>query len=197
MLMVSLFACLSRCRPIGTVALREIRKYQKGYGLLLRQLPFQRLVREIAQDFKNDLRFQTQALMALQEASEAYLIKMFEDANLCAVHAKRVTIMPRDIQLARRILGEKYTESTATANHNAEIERKKEQKQKAEMKEREAAKAIRDAKKAAKESARAKKNQNSDSTEEDESENEEAEKAVTASPAPAEAPEQVDEPVET
>ena len=95
-----------RYRP-GTVALREIRRFQKSTELLIRKLPFQRLVREIAQDFKTDLRFQSSAVMALQEASEAYLVGLFEDTNLCAIHAKRVTIMPKDIQLARRIRGER------------------------------------------------------------------------------------------
>ncbi|EGT58309.1 hypothetical protein CAEBREN_11605 [Caenorhabditis brenneri] len=95
-----------RYRP-GTVALREIRRYQKSTELLIRKLPFQRLVREIAQDFKTDLRFQSSAVMALQEAAEAYLVGLFEDTNLCAIHAKRVTIMPKDIQLARRIRGER------------------------------------------------------------------------------------------
>jgi histone H3 len=76
-----------RYRP-GTVALREIRKYQKSTELLLRKLPFQRLVREISQEFKNDLRFQSTALLALQEATEAYLVGLFEDTNLCAIHAK-------------------------------------------------------------------------------------------------------------
>ena len=90
----------------GTVALREIRRYQKTMELLIRKLPFNRLVREITQDFKTDLRFQTQAIGALQEAAEAYLVGLFEDTNLCAIHAKRVTIMPKDIQLARRIQGE-------------------------------------------------------------------------------------------
>ncbi|MFG1588191.1 hypothetical protein ACDT12_12915 [Staphylococcus aureus] len=80
-----------------------MRRYQKSTELLIRKLPFQRLVREIAQDFKTDLRFQSSAVMALQEASEAYLVGLFEDTNLCAIHAKRVTIMPKDIQLARRI----------------------------------------------------------------------------------------------
>ncbi|XP_052276766.1 uncharacterized protein LOC127875998 [Dreissena polymorpha] len=69
-----------RYRP-GTVALREIRRYQKSTELLIRKLPFQRLVREIAQDFKTDLRFQSSAVMALQEASEAYLVGLFEDTN--------------------------------------------------------------------------------------------------------------------
>jgi histone H3 len=73
-----------RYRP-GTVALREIRKYQKSTELLIRKLPFQRLVREIAQDFKTDLRFQSSAVMALQEASEAYLVSLFEDTNLAAI----------------------------------------------------------------------------------------------------------------
>ena len=97
-----------RYRP-GTVALREICRYQKSTELLIRvrKLPFQRLVREIAQDFKTDLRFQSSAVLALQEASEAYLVGLFEDTNLCAIHAKRVTIMPKDIQLARRIRGER------------------------------------------------------------------------------------------
>jgi histone H3 len=95
-----------RYRP-GTVALREIRKYQKSTDLLIRKLPFQRLVREIAQDFKSDLRFQSQAVLAIQEAAEAYLVGLFEDTNLCALHAKRVTIMPKDMQLARRIRGER------------------------------------------------------------------------------------------
>ena len=91
----------------GTVALREIRRYQKSTELLIRKLPFQRLVREIAQDYKTDLRFQSSAVMALQEATEAYLVGLFEDTNLCAIHAKRVTIMPKDVQLARRIRGER------------------------------------------------------------------------------------------
>ncbi|XP_068963448.1 histone H3.3A-like [Petaurus breviceps papuanus] len=88
-----------RYRP-GTVALREIRRYQKSTELLI-------LVREIAQDVKTDLRFQSAAIGALQEASEAYLVGLFEDTNLCAIHSKRVTIMPKDIQLARRIREER------------------------------------------------------------------------------------------
>ena len=123
-----------RFRP-GTVALREIRRYQKSTELLIRRLPFQRLFREIAQEFKADLRFQSSAVQAIQEAAEAYLVNLFEgmpsrvflfpacrahalvllrcfplclsDTNLCAIHAKRVTIMPKDIQLARRIRGER------------------------------------------------------------------------------------------
>ena len=96
-----------RYRP-GTVALREMRRYQKSTELLLRKLPFQRLVRELAQDLgKMAIRFQSGAIMALQEASEAYLVGLLEDANLCTVHAKQVTIMPKDIQLARRIRGER------------------------------------------------------------------------------------------
>ena len=95
-----------RYRP-GTVALREIRKYQKTTALLIHKHPFQRLVREIAQVLRHDLRFQSAAVMALQEASEAYLVRLFEDTNLCAIHAKRVTIMPKDMQLARRIGGKK------------------------------------------------------------------------------------------
>ena len=95
-----------RFRP-GTLALKEIRRYQKSTELLIKKLPFQRLVREISQDFKTEMRFQSAALSALQEAAEAYLVGLFEDTNLCTIHAKRVTIMPRDIQLARRIRGER------------------------------------------------------------------------------------------
>merc|ERR1711966_469598 len=93
-----------RFRP-GTVALREIRKYQKSTQLLIRRLPFQRLVREVGQDMKLDIRFESPAIAALQEAPEASLTSLFEDTNLCAIHAKRVTIMPKDIQLARRVRG--------------------------------------------------------------------------------------------
>ena len=99
----------------GTVALKDIRHYQGSTALLIRKLPFQRLVREIAQDFKTDLRFQSAAILCLQEAAEAYLVKLFDDANLCAIHARRVTIMPKDILLARRIRGEcAYSPTTNT-----------------------------------------------------------------------------------
>ena len=91
-----------RYRP-GTVALREIRKYQKSTDLLIRKLPFQRFLREVTQGFRGDLRYTATALAASQEASEAYLIGLMEDTNLCAIHARRVTIMPKDIQLSRRI----------------------------------------------------------------------------------------------
>jgi len=90
----------------GAIALREIKRYQKTTELLIKKLPFQRLVREIAQNYRADLRFQSAALGAIQEAAEAYLIDLLQDTNLCAIHAKRVTIMPKDIQLARRIRGE-------------------------------------------------------------------------------------------
>ncbi|MBZ3871162.1 histone H3.3 [Sciurus carolinensis] len=90
-----------RYRP-GTVALCEIKRYQKSTELLICKLPFQHLVREIAQDFKSDLCFQSTAIGDLQEASEAYLVGLFEDINLCAIHAKHVTIMPKDIQLPHR-----------------------------------------------------------------------------------------------
>ncbi|XP_038051975.1 histone H3-like [Patiria miniata] len=94
-----------RFRP-GTKALLEIRRYQKSTSLLIAKLPFARVVREVASIFSHhDLMWQAAAIMALQEASEAFLVHLFEDANLCAIHAKRVTIMPKDIQLARRIRG--------------------------------------------------------------------------------------------
>jgi histone H3 len=95
-----------RYRP-GTVALREIRKYQKSTELLIRKLPFQRLVKEIAGELTNgkNLRFQASAMGALQEAAEAHLVALFEDTNLAAIHAGRVTIQQKDIRLARRIRG--------------------------------------------------------------------------------------------
>ncbi|KAK4169465.1 putative histone H3-like centromeric protein CSE4 [Cladorrhinum sp. PSN259] len=96
-----------RYRP-GTLALKEIRRYQSSTDLLLLKLPFARLVREIALNCRpagEELRWQSQAIQALQEASEAFLVHLFEDSNLCAIHAKRVTIMQKDIQLARRIRG--------------------------------------------------------------------------------------------
>ena len=95
-----------RYRP-GTVALREIRRYQKGTELLIRKLPFLRLVKEIVRSYNDELRCQSTAVLCLQEAAEAYLIGLFEDTNLCAIHARRVTIMPRDLHLARRIRGER------------------------------------------------------------------------------------------
>ncbi|XP_062268449.1 histone H3-like centromeric protein A [Platichthys flesus] len=94
-----------RFRP-GTKALMEIRRYQKSTDLLLRKGPFSRLVREVCQTFSREaLRWQVYAILALQEAAEAFLVLLFSDANLCAIHAKRVTLFPRDIQLARRIRG--------------------------------------------------------------------------------------------
>ncbi|KAK0538908.1 histone H3.1 [Tilletia horrida] len=101
-----------RYKP-GTVALREIRRYQKTSELLIRKLPFQRLVNGILAERgrllngKPIFRIQSSAINALQEASEAYLVSLFEDTNLAAIHAKRVTIMPKDIQLARRIRGDR------------------------------------------------------------------------------------------
>ena len=91
----------------GAAALKDIHHFQGSTALLIRKLPFQRVVREIAQDFKTEVRFQSAAVLCLQEATEAYLVRLFDDANLCAIHAKGVTIMPRDIQLARRIRGER------------------------------------------------------------------------------------------
>eukprot|EP00804_Cyclotella_cryptica_P013287 CCRYP_018645-RA/>CCRYP_018645-RA protein AED:0.08 eAED:0.07 QI:0/-1/0/1/-1/0/1/0/134 len=93
-----------RYRP-GTVALREIRKYQKSTDLLIRKLPFQRFLREVTQDFRGDMRYTATSLAASQEASEAYLIGLMEDTNLCAIHARRVTIMPKDMQLSGELKG--------------------------------------------------------------------------------------------
>ena len=95
-----------RYRP-GALALAEIRKYQKSTQSLIPKLPFRRLVREITQNEKQDIRMQETALEALQEAAETYLVRLLDDANLCALHTRRITLMPRDIQLARRIRGER------------------------------------------------------------------------------------------
>ncbi|EQC29675.1 histone H3-like centromeric protein A [Saprolegnia diclina VS20] len=97
-----------RYKP-GVRSLLEIRRYQRSTELLLRRLPFARLVREIQLNYATvQFRWQAEALLALQEAAEAHLVRVFEDANLCAIHAKRVTIMVKDIQLARRIRGRNH-----------------------------------------------------------------------------------------
>ena len=87
-------------------ALKEIQKYQKGVDVLIRRLPFQWLVREIGQQKREGLRFQSAAVLVLQEAVKAFLVGLLEQANLFAIHAKRVTIMPKDIQMAQRIRGD-------------------------------------------------------------------------------------------
>ena len=94
-----------RFRP-GTVALRQIRKYQKSTDLLIQKIPFRRLVRELALDIDNQKRFQGSALRAIQEAAEAYIVSLLEEANLCAIYAKRITIQPKDLQLAKRLRGQ-------------------------------------------------------------------------------------------
>ena len=96
-----------RFRP-GTVALREIRRFQKTGETLIRRAPFQRMVREVAAAMKTGLRWQSSALAAIQEASESYVVGMLSDSNLCALHGRRVTVMPRDIHLARRLRGERF-----------------------------------------------------------------------------------------
>ena len=93
-----------RFRP-GTKALREIRKYQRSTEPLIRRLPFQRLVKELAQNLAPGYRFQSVSIRALQEAAEDFLVGLFQDSQHCAVHANRVTVMARDISLAARIRG--------------------------------------------------------------------------------------------
>jgi len=106
----------NRFRP-GTVALREIKRYQKSTDLLIPRAPFQRVVREICRGYDHDLRFQSQALVALQEAAEGYLTGVFEDANLCALHAKRVTLQRQDMLLARRIRGDANRDFVDRGDH--------------------------------------------------------------------------------
>ena len=91
-----------RWRP-GVAALREIRRMQKTTDLLVRKMPFARLAREVAQEFKTDARYSSTGILATQEAAEAFLVGRHEHANLCAIHAKRVTTMPKDMELARRL----------------------------------------------------------------------------------------------
>eukprot|EP01083_Nonionella_stella_P083518 230998_1 len=93
-----------RTKP-GITALREIRKYQASVDKLIPKLPFSRLVKEICVKYKRDLRWQSVAIEALHYAAEAHIVTIFEDAYLCTIHAKRVTLFPRDVQLARRIRG--------------------------------------------------------------------------------------------
>ena len=95
----------TRGKP-GQVAVREIRKLQRSSELLIRKLPFQHLVRDIADKQKSEVRFQQKALLALQEAAETYLIGYFQDAVSVAVHANRVTLMPKDMKLVRKIRNE-------------------------------------------------------------------------------------------
>ena len=101
-----------RYRP-GTVAIREIRRYQRSTDNVIRRLPFQRLVREISRELLGtsggrEYRYQANALLALQEAAEAYLVELFYWTNEIAIHCKRVTILPRDMMLACRIRGERF-----------------------------------------------------------------------------------------
>ena len=98
-----------RYKP-GTMALREIRRYQRSTELLIRRAPFDHLIRELVQDLQrggHELRISPAAVTALQEVAESYLVLLFKDTNLCAIHAKRVTIMPKDIQLVWKIHGER------------------------------------------------------------------------------------------
>lgn len=97
----------NRAGSLTLIAKQSTCRYQKSVNLLVPRMAFQRLVREIAQNYKTDVMFSSSALLALQEAAEAYLVGVFEDTQLCAIHAKRVTIKPQDIMLARRIRGEK------------------------------------------------------------------------------------------
>lgn len=100
-------AAQRRWRP-GTVALREIRRYQRGTELLIQRAPFQRLVREVSGAQKEGLRFQSSAILAIQEATEAHIVSLLADTNLACIHAKRVTIQPKDVQLALRLRGERH-----------------------------------------------------------------------------------------
>ena len=91
----------------GTVAVHEIWQFQKSTDLLIYKLPFSCLVHEIALEVgRYDMSFQVPAILTLQKAAEVYLVGALEDANLCAIHMKHITIMPKDIQLAQHIHGE-------------------------------------------------------------------------------------------
>lgn len=94
-----------RFKP-GTVALRQIRKLQKTTDTQIPALAFQRLVREIAQEYRADLRFSKAGMESLQEAAEAFLVDVYGDANLLTIHRNKVTVGPRDMQLAVHIRGD-------------------------------------------------------------------------------------------
>ena len=96
-----------RYRP-DTTAIREIRRYQKSTDLLIKKLPFHRFVREIANDYKTGLRFMNDVMPGIQDFVESHLAELFADTQFCSIHAGRVTIMPKDIQLARRIRREYF-----------------------------------------------------------------------------------------
>jgi histone H3 len=93
----------------GNKALCEIRKFQKSTDLLIHRLPFARLVKEITLTYHHSLQWQSIAIEAIQHACEDYIVGLMEDANLSAIHAKRITIMPKDLHLAQRIRGDKYS----------------------------------------------------------------------------------------
>ncbi|CBZ25736.1 putative histone H3 variant [Leishmania mexicana MHOM/GT/2001/U1103] len=95
-----------RWRP-GTVALREVRKYQRSTEMLIARTPFRRLVKEIMSTFKDTMHMRHSAMEAIQEATESYVVSVLGDANLCTIHAKRVTLYPKDLQLALRLRGER------------------------------------------------------------------------------------------
>ena len=97
---------------------------QKSHDLLIRKSPFERLVREISRDYKDDVRFQKSAFLALQEAAEAYLVRFFEHANLDAIHAKRVTIMPKDLGLVRRFYNDLGVMSDPSITTNSSNKRR-------------------------------------------------------------------------
>ena len=91
------------CTHYAIIVMREIHRYQKSVDLLIPLLPFQRLVRKIAQNCHMDLHFQSSVILALQEAAEAFLVGIFESANLCCIHRGRITISPKDFLLVKRI----------------------------------------------------------------------------------------------
>lgn len=114
-------------RNAGTMALREIMKFQKSEKLLIPAAPFIRLVKEISQDYKVDLRFAADAIKALQESAEAYLVGLFEDSQLAALHAKRVTVMPTDMKFVRTLRGE--IDRIAERNEGKPVEQKAREKE--------------------------------------------------------------------
>ena len=109
-----------RFRP-GIKALRDIRKYQRSTEALIQRRPFQRIVKELAQNIAPDFRFQSVAIRALQEAAEDFLVSLFQDSQHCAVHASRMTVMPSDLRLAARLRGVEFpNESPSSCAENME-----------------------------------------------------------------------------
>lgn len=94
---------INRYHKPGVMALKEIYRYQKSTDLLIKKMPFRRVIRELAREINPELRFRSVALQTIQECAENFLVKLCEDSKLVAIHAKRVTMMAKDLLLILKI----------------------------------------------------------------------------------------------